>query len=199
MAQINDTLTFPVTTPAKGDMIIGTDVSDTGNSPNGETVNFTLQGIHDVTDTSSSWHWYNSENYGDSGDGALFDFDVDGSGISSVDTPNFEDGYEYAIILDEIGTPGSTIFRFIVDYETANSATVSLNPISSVNQSGRYEFISPRFPRKDHSFRTLYGLEANNITPLANKDRIVKVTITTSSGSFDTGRILLARRRDFLT
>lgn len=45
MAKINDTTTYPSTTPAAGDLVIGTDISDTGNDANGETVNFTVQAV----------------------------------------------------------------------------------------------------------------------------------------------------------
>lgn len=48
MAKINDTTTFPLTAPASGDFVIGTDISDTGNSADGEVVNFTLQSIADL-------------------------------------------------------------------------------------------------------------------------------------------------------
>lgn len=45
MAKINDTTIFPVTNPAVGDLVIGTDISDTGNSADGETVNFSIGDI----------------------------------------------------------------------------------------------------------------------------------------------------------
>lgn len=45
MAKINDTTTYPNTTPALTDHVIGTDVSDTGNSANGEVVTFLLGDI----------------------------------------------------------------------------------------------------------------------------------------------------------
>ena len=45
MAKINDTTTFPITAPALDDIVLGTDVSDTGNSADGETVNFKMDDI----------------------------------------------------------------------------------------------------------------------------------------------------------
>lgn len=48
MANINDTTTYPATAPALGDHVIGTDISDTGTSANGETVTFTWQGVMDL-------------------------------------------------------------------------------------------------------------------------------------------------------
>ena len=45
MAKINDTTTFPNTTAALDDHVIGTDISDTGNSADGEVVTFTIQSM----------------------------------------------------------------------------------------------------------------------------------------------------------
>ena len=45
MAKINDTTTYPSTTPAYGDLIPGTDISNTTNDANGETVNFSVQNV----------------------------------------------------------------------------------------------------------------------------------------------------------
>lgn len=45
MAKINDTVTYPNTTPALTDHVIGTDVSNTSNSADGEVVTFLLSDI----------------------------------------------------------------------------------------------------------------------------------------------------------
>ena len=47
MAKINDTVTFPNTVPEGADFVIGTDVSDTGTSPDGEVVTFAFDDIKD--------------------------------------------------------------------------------------------------------------------------------------------------------
>lgn len=52
MAKINDTTTYPNTTPALTDHIPGTDVSNTTNDANGETVTFTLQDILDLIEAN---------------------------------------------------------------------------------------------------------------------------------------------------
>ena len=45
MSKINDTTDYPVTVPAAGDMLIGTDVSDTSTDAGGETANFTVAAL----------------------------------------------------------------------------------------------------------------------------------------------------------
>lgn len=49
MAKINDPTTYPATTPAASDRLIGTDVSNTTNDANGETVSFTVDSLVDMT------------------------------------------------------------------------------------------------------------------------------------------------------
>ena len=46
MAKINDPSVYPLTTPSSEDKVIGTDISNTSNSANGETVSF---GLGDIT------------------------------------------------------------------------------------------------------------------------------------------------------
>lgn len=48
MVKINDTTTFPNTTPALTDHVPGTDVSNTTNDANGETVTFSWQAVMDM-------------------------------------------------------------------------------------------------------------------------------------------------------
>jgi hypothetical protein len=74
MARINDTTTYPNTAPALGDYVIGTDVSDTTNSADGEVVTFTLQAIKDLIEanlTPSGFQFISSQ---DASTSATLDF-----------------------------------------------------------------------------------------------------------------------------
>ena len=48
MVKINDTTTFPITSPVDDDFVIGTDISNTTNSSGGETVSFRIKDIRGV-------------------------------------------------------------------------------------------------------------------------------------------------------
>lgn len=48
MVKINDTTTFPNTTPALNDHVIGTDLSDVANSADGEVVTFKFSDIFNI-------------------------------------------------------------------------------------------------------------------------------------------------------
>ena len=74
MARINDTTTYPNTAPALGDYVIGTDVSDTTNSTDGEVVTFTMQAIKDLIEanlTPSGFQFISSQ---DASTSATLDF-----------------------------------------------------------------------------------------------------------------------------
>lgn len=47
----------------------------------------------------SGWHPYNMVTYGDGNDGAFYDFAIHGA-VTTFDTPNFENGFEYRIIME---------------------------------------------------------------------------------------------------
>lgn len=72
MAKINDTTTFPNTAPALTDHVIGTDVSDTGNSADGEVVTFLLSDILALAGVATTKNLFGS------GAVSSVDFDVTG-------------------------------------------------------------------------------------------------------------------------
>lgn len=125
MAKINDTTTFPITTPDADDLAIGTDVSDTGNSANGETVNFKFSAIVERMGYEFAWHPYDKVSIDDGADGVFYDHSVDGS-VSSVETPEFEDGYEYRIVASDVSHNGGATNRApVLQMYLATSASYS--------------------------------------------------------------------------
>lgn len=111
MAKINNTGTYPVTTPASGDMLIGTDISNITNSPDGETVNFTIGSILGVTHThtlanitdSGTMAAQNSTSVSISG-GSMSGVSISGGTISAVPTGEFTT----SITIGETGSSGQT-------------------------------------------------------------------------------------------
>ncbi len=66
--KINDTSLYPITAPAANDLLIGTDVSNTSNDANGETVNFTRASVA----------------------GPVLIEEIDAAGLANVDFTNFD-------------------------------------------------------------------------------------------------------------
>lgn len=133
MAKITDTTTYPNTTPAMDDHVIGTDVSDTGNSADGEVVTFKLSDILDTLGFIFKWHPYDMEAVADGADGVIWDYSVDGA-TNSIETPTFEDGWEYALLFEDFVvtntvSPGTDVEATIALYKATDGAyqTVDVN------------------------------------------------------------------------
>jgi len=112
MAKINNTTNYPNTPPALTDHVIGTDVSDTGNSADGETVTFKLDdilklgGFRGVQLFTSSGTWTKP-----AGCNAVFVF-ITGGGTSGND--------------DNEGNAAATAIGYI-DVSSISSATITVS------------------------------------------------------------------------
>lgn len=202
MTKINDTITFPLTEPAEDDFVIGTDDSDTATDADGKTVNFRVGDLLDVATKSASWHPYNSTFYGDSNDGAVFDFAVDGAGITTISCPDFEDGYEYGFIFDGLRSTGTTTVSMVVTYESGDTDTGTVYTVNTGTPNYHFYYLpSTRKVKRDHSPIVVYGssLLAPGAWVTATGDRPLSVDFTLNTGSFDLGKLLMVRRRDFLS
>lgn len=93
--------------------------------------------------TAAGWHPYNSTLNG-TGDGKIYDFAVHGA-VASVETPAFEDGYEYMIIVDGMSKGGGTVdFTISLYRETTgaySSAYALISATSSAYVSGYIELL----------------------------------------------------------
>lgn len=217
MVKINDTTTFPNTTPAPTDHVIGTDVSDTGNSADGEVVTFLLSDIANLN-LRSSWHPYDLTSPTGSETGTIYDFSVDGA-VASVESPTFEDGYEYAFVFDGVSSSAAaTEFRMSLyrDTDAAYFTDIAIITGFSTADTNMQGIIACEFPRlskyvhktqwisEGHAFRvgsgaivTSSGTEASFED--ATKQTVSKARFRFDTGNIDAGTIQMLRRREFLT
>jgi len=213
MARINNTTTFPITTPAAADMLIGTDVSDTTNSADGETVNFTAGSIADLAFTTG-WHPYNKTSVEDTDDGLIYSFAVDGA-VSQITTPDFSLGYEYAVFLDAIEGPGGfgnheiqmRMYMDGVGYANAKDITLTIDkdelfrgllylPFSGIdNVPKKWTFLG-----EDGNGIDGYGDFTSGGGIVRVFSVVTKVRFDFSSGdNFGGGNVYLYRRREFVS
>ena len=101
----------------------------------------------------AAWHPYDGETIGDGNDGLIYDQAVDGN-VGVVETPHFEDGYEYRLIC--LGVSGSSTGAWAVDLylETdttwAQAASDSTNITSGVDMGGVINIYEPRRSALSH-------------------------------------------------
>jgi hypothetical protein len=175
--KINDTTVFQITTPGENDLLLGTDVSDTSNDPDGQTVNFKAEDVPLLTKNSGIWHPYNMVYFGDGNDGLIYDNSVDGN-VLSVETPVFEAGYEYAVYFDDILCAQT---GFQIQAQARITSTVTYGPYIDVTSTIPGKFVDAfyiplpslarRIFRCDWLFYSLYS-ERHTLISLGSADTI---------------------------
>lgn len=217
MVKINDQTTFPETTPAPDDHTIGTDISDTGNSADGEVVTFALGDIANLN-IRSSWHPYDRTSPTGTETGEIYDFTTDGA-VASVESPTFEDGYEYAFVFDGIScsaTPSSLNISLYRDTDAAYFTDSAIMSGLSFADEGVHGVLQVEFPRlskyvhgtrwisEGHALRTATGAVTVSTGTEAKfsdgtKQTVSKARFQFNTGNIDAGNIYMLRRREFLT
>lgn len=168
---------------------------------------------------TSAWHPYNKLINNDANTGRIWSFAVDGA-VATVTTPDFANGWEYALLIEELRSTGGTSQNLLINWfrETAAaySGTVALsaaaNVTSSLTISPWIELLHVRKTRKKH-FATSYGNNSDSgdavgadAAPYSVRvahttpQKILRAQLSVSGGSItgsgSTGAIFLYRRKD---
>ena len=151
------------------------------------------------------WHPYDMVRAGDGATGELWSFDVDGA-VASVETPDFEDGFEYQLILDEVSaaTPGG-IVQISLYLETSATYDVGSAIFDNSNPAQYFSAVltihRPRDVSRIHivdgsrytSTDAGSGVTGGSLDGTAQK--ILRARINTTGPNLDLGRIRLLRRK----
>lgn len=163
-----------------------------------------FEGSDGATIAATGWHPYDMVNVGDGADGLIYDFAVDGA-VAAVETPLFEDGYEYMLRFD--GLSGS-VDDFTVSVYKEVDASYHIAALMLANNlyawTGFFSLLLPRVSNYAHS--TSYEISTGSaasggITTASIWDAtlqpISKAKIAVSN--FDAGKIFLHRRREYIS
>ena len=163
----------------------------------------------------TGWQAYDKVANGDAARGLLWDFAVSGT-RTSVETPNFEDGWEYRIVSIGISaTTGNGAGRVEIYGETSASFESFLNYGNMTPgdfSSFDAEFLLPRLVKNAHHARSNGGYYTtssltwteNTVTTVtkyfATAQKVLKVRVLIGSApgtSLDAGKVYLFRRREY--
>lgn len=147
----------------------------------------------------AGWHPYDKVTYGDTNDGLLWDFDVDGN--SNAVSLNFTNGYEYRIhVLNLKGSSGGYDLEiFAQGLGTYNTAWTVSNLNASASYHAIYDLVLPRKSSDIH-----YVLQAGswhvsgtpsetgNVISLSSASRIQRVRF--SPTALTAGQVYVSRR-----
>lgn len=155
--------------------------------------------------TAAGWHPYDSTVNG-TGDGKIYDFAVSGA-VSSVETPNFDAGYEYMFVFEGVTTSGgSTSIRAELyrSAAAAYAAVFAITPATSATYSGIVMMPLAQRTLKLHYIDARLDAEATNATATATgllgvvkhttATAIGKARFTPAGSTFGAGKIFMYRR-----
>lgn len=151
------------------------------------------------------WHPYDMTNMSavgdDTGEGVIFDRDVDGS-VASVETPVFVDGYSYRITAIDI--TGVTEFDFDLYKDTDGSYQTGLNLTTSGTTSFIWNVSYPWISSLNHfgdilirdgTNNDLFSTSFNDLTV----QKVTRARVTFAGGGPSNGRIILEKKLDPLS
>lgn len=155
---------------------------------------------------NGGWHPYDRTVIGGAETGLIYDFATDGA-VASVETPTFEDGFEYMLFIDRIGSSLSSQNLVIEVYRETDAAystawtSTGTSGIGATTNSAMVEIVLPRLAKTLHPVRGWAYLpsgsgEVINPAPVYNAtvQKISKSRIKWSSGGINAGKIYLYRR-----
>ncbi len=158
----------------------------------------------------AGWHPVDKVSVGDGKDGVIFDFGVNG-GLTSIVTPDFEDGYEYRLIASGLApATENTTITLALYKETSAAYTTILTLGNDMTPRGwDIQLLTPRLSLKNHmgsgftyvGSSTATSLVISTYNATAQKLLRARVTFPTLvpyvSAPAGAGKIWLLRRRDY--
>ena len=148
----------------------------------------------------AGWHPYDMVNIGDGADGVFYDFAVHGT-QATITTPDFADGYEYAIRFADLGCSATSALNVDLYRETDAAYTTVWTSANTTPGAayGWVEIHAPRVAGTEH-FVTARAAMATNPEAAtsgfwdATVQKILRARISWSSGNIDAGKAKLYRR-----
>lgn len=171
------------------------------------------EGSTDATVVAAGWHPYDMVNVGDGNDGAIYDSATDGA-VATVTTPAFVDGYEYMLVFETVGgstSPAAFELSFYLDvvaaYNAYTAVTGTFDPRTGNKIRGEWLIRWPRIPTfyrtseitLSHATSTGELATAQHSFTSSVIETIGGARVRWSSGSINSGRIILLRRREYFT
>ena len=136
---------------------------------------------------AAGWHPYNKVTAGDANTGLIYSFAVNGA-QATVTSPDFEDGYEYAFLLNHISASSGTTNTMRINMyrqttaayagvQAISAATIGGSVTSTPGLSGWVEINRPRQVLRAHSLAvaTCLADSSATVTPGAGIDQTLFV------------------------
>jgi len=148
----------------------------------------------------AGWHPYDMVKIGDGNDGVFYDFAVHGT-QATITTPDFADGYEYAIRFANLGCSVTSALKVDL-YRETDAAYTTVWTSANTTFGAAYGWVEIHIPRVNDighfvSARAVMSTVAESATSGfwdATVQKILRARISWSSGNIDAGTAKLYRR-----
>ena len=155
----------------------------------------------------AGWHPVDKVSVGDGKDGLIYDHAVDGT-TATIETPDFEDGYEYRLFADKLSHNNGTSTNIVVDfYKETAGIWDNAGGTATFNSGGdccfHMEICTPRVSQLFHFGPAIVTVNMNAPTFVAfgvfesPAQKVLKARISAGAGSIDSGKIWMFRRREY--
>jgi len=156
----------------------------------------------------SGWHPVDKVTIGDGKAGLIYDFAVNGT-VATIDTPDFQDGYEYRIVGCDLRSNSASDGRLNFGAYFETDGWMRLKYTSNNVESAYYfgcdiELLTPRISKRTHlAVGLMYrngsitgeGIDSDSYQTPAQK--LLKARLYFSNGSIVGGKAYLFRRREY--
>jgi hypothetical protein len=158
----------------------------------------------------NSWHPVDKVTVGDGKTGLIYDHAVNGT-LSTIETPDFEDGYEYRILASGLSHDNASARTLRIQLYFEVSATYS-SLYTTTNTASNSDFFDmdaeillPRVSRWVHLARVMASITTSVQTTVngasaaasGNAEKVLRARLSFSAGSVDGGKVWLFRRREY--
>lgn len=155
----------------------------------------------------AGWHPVDKVSVGDGKTGLIYDHAVNGT-VAEIETPDFEDGYEYRLIASQLSHDGSGSSRTLsisANRQTSGYIVVYTTGATFLGGSTLQvvaDMVLPRLQRPTQIWKVLVATAGGfdpevNAAFSASSEKILNAKLTWSGGSFDAGKVWLFRRREY--
>jgi hypothetical protein len=152
------------------------------------------------------WHPYDMTAPDDGADGLLWDFSVSGA-VASVETPNFEDGFEYRFAFFGIShSDGSSRTLDVQLYRATSAAYASAVSVTGAVAAATllHGFVEMPTARASRQYQLLLafvqGVSTSTLTSdMTTAQKVGKAKLLFSAGNLDAGQVYLFRRRSLIS
>jgi hypothetical protein len=183
-----------------------TDIPNASLAPDQYVTYDLLTALRDNT-LASMWHPYDKSTIGDAGTGLFYDFGVSGA-VGSATTPDFDDDYEYMIVVSGLkhtsGSDQRVDMLLTGTVAASSSGTLSQSEAASSAYSYYGNIILPWARQSQLSHQSVMQMTPKNFEDRANRgygfavtQKLLNATIQFSGGNIGGGKLFLYRRGVF--